>query len=271
MSNDTLTRAVLFVCMSLLACAAPRRAQAGSDASVGLELVRHEDEFSSARVEPVRTGEQAGIAVVFTGTHDLHYYASGETAPAAGLELKVEARSDAFDFGKAVFPNWEVITDPAGTRVEVYAGDFTVFVPITAAKPSAQTGAAKVEVGIAGIACTSVLCLAPFEKSLQASIDWTRRDSWKQIGLEAPSDTGGPANVPAAPAYSAWFALALAFVAGLGLNIMPCVWPVLPIIIMRIVDQAKTGRRQSLMMGLAFCAGILLFFASLACANIVLR
>ena len=73
------------------------------------------------------------------------------------------------------------------------------------------------------------------------------------------------------PDYSTWFALALAFIAGLGLNIMPCVWPILPLIIMRIVDQAKSGRRQSVMMGMAFCIGILLFFACLAGANIILQ
>ncbi|MBA7663209.1 Thiol:disulfide interchange protein DsbD [subsurface metagenome] len=52
---------------------------------------------------------------------------------------------------------------------------------------------------------------------------------------------------------------------------MPCVWPVLPIIVMRIVEQARQGRRRSIVMGLAFCLGILLFFACLAGANIILQ
>jgi len=40
---------------------------------------------------------------------------------------------------------------------------------------------------------------------------------------------------------------------------------------MRIVEQAKAGKKQSIAMGLAFCLGILLFFASLAVANIILQ
>jgi len=52
---------------------------------------------------------------------------------------------------------------------------------------------------------------------------------------------------------------------------MPCIWPVLPLIVMRIVEQAKQGRRQSAALGLAFCLGILLFFACLAGANIILQ
>jgi thiol:disulfide interchange protein len=71
--------------------------------------------------------------------------------------------------------------------------------------------------------------------------------------------------------YAAWVALLLALAAGLSLNIMPCVWPVVPLIVMRIVTQAEENRRRSMMMGLAFCIGILLFFACLAGANIVLR
>jgi len=71
--------------------------------------------------------------------------------------------------------------------------------------------------------------------------------------------------------YSVWAALVLAFVAGFSLNIMPCVWPVLPIIVMRLVEQAKQGKSKTIVMGLAFCAGVLLFFACLAGANIVLQ
>lgn len=277
MSNDILRRMVLLACTWVFACGAVGQsltapnAAAGGDVTSAVELARHENEFSAAHVEPARMDGQAGLSIVFTGTHDLHYYASAKTAPAAGLELKVEGQSDGFDFGKAVFPAWQVITDPTGAKVEVYAGDFTVFVPVAAAKTPAQTGAADVEVKIAGITCTSVLCLPPFEKTLQANIDWSRRDSWKQISLEAPGEIRTGAGTAAVPGYSTWFALVLAFVAGLALNVMPCVWPILPLVIARIVGQAKEGKRQSLMMGLAFCAGILLFFASLAGANIILH
>ena len=41
----------------------------------GVELARTGEEYSSVRFEPVRKDEQPGIAVIFTGTHDLHYYA----------------------------------------------------------------------------------------------------------------------------------------------------------------------------------------------------
>jgi len=269
MSKDRfLACAALLLCVS--ATISGTRGQ-DADGRGEVELARYEMEWSSAHVEPVRASRQNGIAVVFTGSHDLHYYANPETANAPGFELKVAAKSEDFEFGDVVFPKWEMFIDSAGKQVEVYAGDFTVFVPITAAREQATTRQSDVEVAITGQVCTSTTCLMPFETTLQATVDWSLRDSWAQIELESPGEPEAAVETVAGPARSIWLALALAFAAGLALNIMPCVWPVLPIVIMRIVDQAKHGRRQSIMMGLAFCAGILLFFATLATANIILQ
>ncbi len=238
--------------------------------TAGVELANSGQEVSTARIESVQMDSKAGIAVIFEGTDDLHYYAKSETAPAEGLELKIQAKSEVFDFGEAVFPQWHIFTDPLGSKIEVYEGNFNIFVPITAVK--AQTSAiiseGDVEVKITGIACTSKVCLPPFETTLQTKIDWSQQDSWTSINVETGDDTS---KTITAPSYSIPFALGLAFLAGLTLNIMPCVWPVLPLIVMRIVEQAKAGKKQSRAMGFAFCFGILLFFASLAVANIVLQ
>jgi len=242
------------------------------DVTTGIELARSEKEFSSARLESARMGPKSGIAVIFEGTDDLHYYAKSEPAPTAGLKLNVQAESDDFTFGEVIFPKWHLFTDPLNNKIEVYEGHFTVFVPITAASAPTETtltDKGNVEVKISGIACTSKICLPPFEKILQTKIDWSQRSSWKNIsstktGIDKPKTIKEPG-------YSIPFALALAFLAGLSLNIMPCVWPVLPLIVMRIVEQAKAGKKQSKAMGFAFCLGILLFFASLATANIILQ
>jgi len=241
------------------------------DVTTSIELVRFEKEFSSARLEPAHMDSKTGIAVIFEGTDDLHYYAKPKTAPAAGFELKVQAKSDNFDFGQTLFPKWHLFTDSLNNKIEVYEGHFTIFIPITTVKPQTKTTVidkGNVEVKISGIACTSKICLPPFEKTLQTKIDWSQRGSWKHISAETANGNGKTIK---APGYSIPFALGLALLAGLSLNIMPCVWPVLPLIVMRIVQQAKTGKKQSIVMGLAFCLGILLFFASLAGVNIILQ
>ena len=244
--------------------------------ATSVELARHEKEFSSAHLKTARMRGKPGVAVVFEGTDDLHYYAKAETAPAAGFELKVEAKSNDFRFGQALFPKWEIFTDPVGNKVEVYAGRFTVFVPMKTKTDKAPTETtvidqANVKVNISGIACTSMVCLPPFERMLEASIDWSRRDSWKEITIETLAAADEPIETFKGPSYSAWFALGLAFLAGLILNIMPCVLPVIPLKVLSIFEQARESKARCIALGLSFCLGILLFFAALAILNIILR
>ncbi len=236
-----------------------------------VELIRYENEFSNIRIESARMSSKPGLAFLFEGTEDLHYYAKPETAPAPGLELKIIAKSDNFEFGKAIFPKWKIIQDPSGKEVEVYAGRFAVFVPIRAVKNPLKTSkivTSNVEVKISGIACTSMVCLEPFEKILQTTIDWSKRDSWENIRITTSDE---PNEAVIVSSYSTWFALSIAFIAGLILNIMPCVWPILPLIVMRLIKQAEKSKRKSTAMGLAFCFGILLFFACIAAANVILQ
>lgn len=58
--------------------------------------------------------------------------------------------------------------------------------------------------------------------------------------------------------------LLLAFVAGLILNVMPCVLPVISIKILSFVQQAGEDRKRIFALGLAFAAGIMVVFLALA-------
>ncbi len=228
-----------------------------------VEVARYEQEYSTARVEPARMGDEEGVVVVFEGTSDLHFYAKKETAP-GGYLLKIEAKSAGVTFGEAVFPTWGTFGDPALKKdVEVYVGKFEVFVPIES--EYSKTQQADVEVEISGIACTSKVCLTPFEYKLETRIDFSTADSWRQVDIAAADE-----GEESAASYSAPIAFLLALAAGLLLNVMPCVWPVIPIIVMRIWNQAGENRARSMGLGLAFCSGILLFFAAIAVLNIVL-
>lgn len=281
------------------------------------EIVRYEDESSSARVEPARWNGRPGLAVVFEGTGDMHYYARSETAPAPGLQLKIEAASDAVQFGRAIFPPWEMFTDSVGQNVEVYVGDFTVFVPFRNPQ-AAPAKAANVTVQIAGIACTSKVCLRPFEKTLTTTVDLNEVDTWASLPLAAfagalpgqtepdisASDPGPPAASQAVPPaqakpdisgsqaadslgaspsavapaerqtvlpYGTGVYYLLAIAAGLSINIMPCVLPILPLILMRLVGGSNASARSRLASGLAFCGGIILFFGAFALVSAIVN
>jgi thiol:disulfide interchange protein DsbD len=62
---------------------------------------------------------------------------------------------------------------------------------------------------------------------------------------------------PPSGSYSIWAILPLAFVAGLLLNLMPCVLPVVGLKLLSFVHQANDSRRRVLLLNVAYTAGLL--------------
>jgi thiol:disulfide interchange protein DsbD len=91
--------------------------------------------------------------------------------------------------------------------------------------------------------------------------------NWVSIETSAPQSAETPKSTASAPPII-WANviryLFLALVAGILINAMPCVLPVIPIIIMRLVEQSRQSTSQRLLAGLSFCLGIILFFAGFA-------
>ncbi len=90
----------------------------------------------------------------------------------------------------------------------------------------------------------------------------------------APLPAGDPASAPAAgaaPSVSLAATLLLAFLGGLILNLMPCVFPVLGIKILGFVNQSGADRRKVTLHGLVFAGGVLVSFWVLAGVLAVLR
>ncbi len=248
-----------------------------------LELVRFQDEFSMVKLKPARLDNKLGIAVVFEGSDDLHYYAKSETAPAKGLELKIKAESEDFEFGQTVFPKWEMFKDPTGQMVEVYAGNFSAFIPIISVRAGGNTAVIKkgnATVTISGIACTSMICLAPFEKSLSTEVYIAESASLPVVAIDQAQppktietvDSGsGETTAPAVLPFSTPVYFVLAVLAGVSINIMPCVLPVIPLILMRLIEQSKKSDRKRIFSGIAFCSGVILFFAVFALVSAIIN
>lgn len=232
-----------------------------------------------------KMGDQPGIAIEFEGTDDLHFYANPETAIAPDLVLRATAASGAIEFADGIYPEVEYFRDPAlNKEVEVWIGDFVIFIPFAdgSQDEAGPEGSAQVNavVRVTGIACTSMVCLQPFEHELSVTLDMQNIDTWPIVEIKgAGTFNSGSDNKESGAAvpqegllrYGISGALVLAFVAGLLINVMPCVWPVIPIIVTRIWQSAGEKRGRALSSGLLFCLGILLFFAAIAVFNIVLQ
>ena len=261
-----------------------------------VDLLSHNDQRSAVAITLDKETAPPTLVVQFRGTDDLHYYAKPETAPAPGLELKLAVRGEGATFGEAVFPAWQMFHDKGLNKdIEVHVGDFDVRIPIQSAPQEAFDAGLTIE----GIACTSSICLPPFTKTIPLRInpvDQTvtqpQASTTTPPGPAAQSPTPAVAPDPEAVDSSTLADLLadwkehvtgevgdgtialyflLAVLAGLSINIMPCVLPVLPLIIMRLVAQGRESPGRRLLLGVAFCGGIVGFFVAFAILAIAVR
>ena len=211
--------------------------------------------------QPVKPDSNDAIQISFSMAKGWHFYADAKTAP-DGMELKVTAQAQGLAFGNPIFPKGELYSDPVtGKRLEVFSGKFNVCIPFKTGTTSSD-----VKVTIKGLACSEQLC-KPSSYELNKKLEISGSADMSKPAFVAPVQN---TNV-AVPATAKHIVLPLAILAGFLLNVMPCVWPVLPIIVMRLVAQSKQNAARSIAMGLAFGAGIVLFFAVLAAVNILLK
>jgi thiol:disulfide interchange protein DsbD len=98
------------------------------------------------------------------------------------------------------------------------------------------------------------------------------RRGWivSSAGSSPPAPAPAATATPAA-ARSLWGILAFAFVGGFILNLMPCVLPVISLKIFGFMRQAGDSRTSILKHGLAFIAGIFIWFLGLAVVIVALK
>jgi len=90
-------------------------------------------------------------------------------------------------------------------------------------------------------------------------------------GAASVAPAGGGDAIGATVGGSTLAALAFAFIGGMILNLMPCVFPVLGIKVMGFVEHAHGDRRAMRVQGLVYGAGVLLSFLVLAGLMLALR
>lgn len=109
-----------------------------------------------------------------------------------------------------------------------------------------------------------------------ADAGWPGTDGRKALAVDAPAVASLPAVAGAVTSEgsvggSALAALAFAFLGGLILNLMPCVFPVLGIKVMGFVRHAHGSARAMRLQGAVFGAGVILSFGVLAGLMLLLR
>ncbi|MCF7687490.1 MAG: thioredoxin family protein [Cephaloticoccus sp.] len=106
---------------------------------------------------------------------------------------------------------------------------------------------------------------------LTAENGWGPTGGLRGLRIDVPFATATVAGTTSPGASTFVGTLLLAFVGGLILNLMPCVFPVLGIKILGFVNQAGSDRRKVALHGLVFTIGVLVSFWTLAGVLGVLR
>jgi thiol:disulfide interchange protein len=255
-------------------------------------------EHVTARVIPSHTavtpGQSLHLAVEISIDEGWAFYspAPGENVDAKGNPVRVgpaeiSVQAGEWSVGESLWPADEKYV--SGPFVNyVYKDTAVAYVPVTVSE-TATEGFATLTLTLTGQVCSPESCLnveIPLEQRLRVADEPTPNPAWNRqlsAGLDdaltveqlrrthpvpRQKTKAGPVGEDA-PAYSVIGGLALAALAGLALNIMPCVLPVIPLRLLSIVEMAGESRRRYITLGLAFAVGIIAFFAVFAVLSAV--
>ena len=158
--------------------------------------------------------------------------------------------------------------------VNIYEGEVFLLVEIT---PPAQIAATTLTLRCkAGWLACKELCV-PGNEELSLTLPVAKNAApangdlfQKSRALVHADEAGSPRRPPLVPRLPDILKyLIFAFLGGIILNVMPCVLPVIAIKIYGFINQAGQSRQRILQLGLAYCAGVFVWFLGLAALIIV--
>ncbi len=259
-------------------------AVAGGEFSLSLEpdLLRASAVSSHETAVP---GDTVHVALVLDIDEKGAFYGTDPGKYAKPAVLTVDAGG--LDAGDPVWPAPQRYEqDLAGETVVqwVYKNEAVVYVPITIPADAGKKNYT-IALNMDGQVCLPDKCIdvdAAAEVAIAVGDETVPNLAWNDrfaAGIEEARAAAATDRRPAAGGtppggvtdLTVFSGLGLALLAGLILNIMPCVLPVIPIRIISLVTMAGQDRRRMVTLGLAFAAGIVLFFVAVAAANIVFR
>lgn len=222
----------------------------------------------------------SSLAINFETGDKWHFYSDAETAPAPNLYLQLEIVGETkLKFREAIFPQPVDYFDKTQDKnVKVYGGSFTVYVPFKAISKDVMQikDMAAPVVEINGAYCSDFQCRVIMETFDLQIPDFAEQSGDKNFDL--PQKTSPPTETQSSDGdIVGGFGIvtlskfALAVITGLLFNVMPCVLPVIPLIITKLLKQSEQSKARSLGLGGIFCVGIISFFALIAIVNIVLK
>ncbi len=248
----------LALALPLLASAQPREAEGALDGGEPRLLAR-------VRVDP--RGEarwRVGVELV----PDAGWHLYGRDPGEVGLPPRIDWQLAGARFGELEWPPAIRFFD-ASSGIESFGYDGPVLLATDAELPP---GAPALAVSVDALVCAHLCLPAHFE--LATPLDASAPNAADRARLAGASreQADPPSPLAPAPATVSWLgAIALGWLGGLVLNLMPCVLPVLAIKLAALAELAQRSRREQIRHAAAYAAGIALSMLALAAVVVVLR
>ena len=216
---------------------------------------------------PVVAGDELRLAVVLTVDRGWHVN-SDDPGDEFSLPTTVEfLLPEEWPAPVASFPDGVALEfDFADTPIEVWEGRAVILAGLLV--PDTAIGDHRLRVAVTAQACNNTQCLAPEE--VRTGVDVTVAppgSAWKTSNEEffsgaATASSGGVASSELA-SKSLPLLLIGVFLAGLALNLTPCVFPLIPITVGFFAQQTKDREGSPFPLALAYVVGIALTYSVL--------
>ena len=168
---------------------------------------------------------------------------------------------DGVTFEKPIWPKPHVREMPGLGKVREQSGEVKVRVPFEITDQKLRAGPVRLRVLLQYQCCTDEgLCYPP--EMAEGFIEFTADTPNVPVAEAADTESELTASSAEAEGGLGKFALMVifGFLGGLILNITPCVLPVVSIKVLSFVQQAGEDPKRVFRLGLAFCAGIMVWF-----------
>lgn len=234
-----------------------------------------------AEVKAAAPGQPFQVAVKLV--HQPHWHTYGKELPPEVIGKPTRLKwtlPEGWSVEELPWPPTHEVESTDGKKSQGYDG--TVHLPARILPPASAKPGESVEliVKVDALVCNPSNCMpAKPEAKLtvkladKAETDPANAAVFGSATPAPPTATAAAKSVgKAAPKPERSFAgyLLFAFIGGLILNVMPCVFPVLGIKVLSVVQQAGGDKRQVLMHGLAYTLGVLVCFWALGALVITL-
>jgi thiol:disulfide interchange protein DsbD len=216
---------------------------------------------------PLVAGEELRLAVKLTISDGWHIN-SDEPGDEFSLPTEVEfILPEGWPVPVVSFPDGEALEfDFSDTPIEVWEGQVVILAGLVV--PETAAGGLRLRVAVTAQACNNTQCLAPEE--VRTGVDVTvapagspSEPANSEIFKEIATGMSGSAGSSDLGSKSLPLLLIGVFLAGLALNLTPCVFPLIPITVGYFTQQTKDREGSAFPLALAYVVGIALTYSVL--------